>query len=48
MPDCDTMDEAVAMMHEMYVTAQRQGFDKHEAMHLLMGDPCCKREDRDQ
>lgn len=47
-PECDTLDETVAMMHEMYQAAVNQGFSRHQALHIVMGDACCKREDLDQ
>lgn len=41
MPEADTMDETLAMMHETYEGMQRVGFTRHEALHILTGT-CCK------
>jgi hypothetical protein len=47
LPDCNTLDEVMMAASEAYQAAIRAGFDRHHALHLALGDPCCKREDRD-
>lgn len=44
-PDCNTLDETAAMMHETYASLLRAGFTKHEALHIVTADGCCKQEE---
>lgn len=47
LPECDTLSESVAAMHELFITMQAQGFTRHEAIHMLTGT-CCPRLDGDE
>jgi hypothetical protein len=44
-PDIETMDDAALQLNEWYKSLVRSGFTRHEALHLVMGEPCCNRED---
>ena len=45
-PDCKTLQEQAAMLHELFTSLQREGFDRHEASHVMMGQPmCCEKND---
>lgn len=41
-PDMNTLQDHCDAVHEMYESLTNAGFTKHEAMHVLLQDPCCK------
>lgn len=44
-PAPDTMADVAMMLNEYYRNLRQSGFTRHEALHLVMGDACCKRDD---
>ena len=44
-PEPQTLNEAAVHMHEMFKSLVDQGFTRHEALHLVVGQGCCQRED---
>lgn len=39
-PDLTMAEQAVGM-HEAYISLRQAGFNEHEAMHVVLGKPCC-------
>lgn len=44
LPPPDTLEDFARTMHEYYESLLKQGFDQHEALHLVLGQGCCMRE----
>ena len=38
----NTLQDHCDALHEMYESLLSSGFTHHEAMHVLLQDPCCK------
>lgn len=41
-PQCDTLQEQAAMLHELWSSLLAEGFTPHEASHIIMGQPMCE------
>lgn len=44
-PEPETMQEGAEMLHEWLQSLERAGFSRHEALHIVTGQPCCMREE---
>lgn len=43
MPEPETLSDLARMMHEYYHSLREQGFTPHEALHIILGQPCCEK-----
>jgi len=41
MPPADTLEDFVRIMHEYWESLLRQGFNRHEALHIVLSQGCC-------
>lgn len=41
-PEAQTLQEQAAFMHELYASLISEGFTEHQALHVIMGQPCCQ------
>lgn len=42
LPDINTMDDTTRVMNEYFNSLMQQGFTEHQALHIVMGQPCCQ------
>jgi len=41
LPDFDTMQDGARIMNEYYNSLVAEGFTPHQALHIVLGSPCC-------
>lgn len=41
-PEMETLQDQAKMMNELYLSLVSEGFTKHQALHIIMGQPCCE------
>lgn len=41
LPEANTLDEQTRTMNELFNSLIKQGFSRHEALHIVAGNVCC-------
>jgi hypothetical protein len=44
MPEMNSIEDHARMMHELYTSTIEVGFTPHQAMHIILNNPCCTME----
>lgn len=41
-PELETLQDQARLLHEVYRSMVTEGFTEHQALHIVMGQPCCQ------
>jgi hypothetical protein len=41
-PEMETLQDQARMLHELHTSLINEGFTEHQALHIVMGQPCCQ------